>query len=214
MERLPRGRHGFTREYVVRHQRERLVASLVNVLSEQGFEGTTVSLVGQHAAVSKSDFYRHFVSKDECFVEAYKESVVLVREKVVKACAGEEEWALGVYAGLDALLSYFAAEPARARLVWIEGLRAGQEVCGQFQEAVQGFAPLLGRGAPPLTGGMAPLSSEVVDEAVVGGVASLLGRQVLAGRAAYRRELLPDIAEFALSPYLGVAEARRIISRQ
>ena len=200
----------------MRHQRERLVASLVDVLSEQGFEGTTVSLVGQHAAVSKSDFYRHFVSKDECFLAAYEESVAAVRERVVKACEAEQEWALGVYAGLDALLSYFADEPARAQLIWVEGLRAGREVCGQFQDAVQGYVPLLGHGAPPLAGAgtATQLSSEVIDEAVAGGVASLLGRQVLAGRTSQLKELLPDIAEFALSPYLGVAEARRIISQQ
>ena len=50
------------------------------------------------------------------------------------------------------------------------------------------------------------------DEAVVGGIASLLGRRVLAGEAERIDELLPDVLEFALTPYLGATEARRIIS--
>ena len=50
------------------------------------------------------------------------------------------------------------------------------------------------------------------DEAVVGGIASLLGRRVLAGEAEQLEELLPDVLEFALSPYIGASEARRIVS--
>ena len=51
-----------------------------------------------------------------------------------------------------------------------------------------------------------------MDEAVIGGVASLLGRRVLAGEAEQLDELLPEVLEFALTPYLGAAEASRIIS--
>lgn len=47
---------------------------------------------------------------------------------------------------------------------------------------------------------------------MIGGVASLLGRRVLAGEAARLDRFFPELAEFALAPYLGVAEARRIIS--
>ena len=50
------------------------------------------------------------------------------------------------------------------------------------------------------------------DEAVVGGIASLLGRRTIAGEVADLGELLPDLLEFALTPYLGTEAARRIIS--
>jgi predicted helicase len=49
----------------------------------------------------------------------------------------------------------------------------------------------------------------LADEAVVGGIASL---RVLAGEAEQIDQLLPEVLEFALTPYLGTAEARRIIS--
>ena len=47
-----------------------------------------------------------------------------------------------------------------------------------------------------------------------GGVASLLTRRVLAGEIEQLRDFLPEIGEFALTPYLGAAEARRIISER
>lgn len=212
MERLPRGRHGLSPEFVARNQRERLIAGLGQALYEVGYQKTTVSLIGQRAGVSKSDFYKHFESKDECFYAAYEDAVERVRERVEDACAGASErpWPFRVREGVVALVGLFAADPALASIALVEGLRAGPGVYDRYQAAVDSFVPRLREGAP-----RAPDGEEVpaaTDEAVVGGIASLLGRRVLAGEAEQLEDLLPDVLEFALSPYLGATEARRIVS--
>ncbi len=212
MERLPRGRHGLSPEFVARNQRERLIAGLTEALYEVGYEKTTVSLIGQRAGVSKSDFYKHFKSKDECFFAAYEAAIERIRERVVTACAGhqEAEWSPRMRDGIAALLDYLAADPALASLSLVEGLRAGRGVYDRYQAAVESFVPYLRRGAPAgPDGGKVPAAT---DEAVIGGIASLLGRRILAGEAEQFDELLPDVLEFALTPYLGTDEARRIIS--
>lgn len=210
MKPLPRGRHGLSREFIARHQRERLLAAIADSLYENGYDGTTVSAISSRAGVSKSDFYRQFGSKDACFFAAYDESVERLRAEVLAACAGGGEWAQGVCAGLAAALTGLAAEPAQANLLLVEGLRAGPGVYGRFQAAVESFVPYLREGAPAGTSAGRP--PEAADEAVVGGIASLLGRRVLAGEADRLDRFFPELAEFALTPYLGVAEARRIIS--
>ncbi len=212
MERLPRGRHGLPREFVAQNQRERLTLALADALYERGYEKTTVSLIGKRAGVSKSDFYKHFESKDACFLATYDAAVERIRRRVVAACTGAGDWAYGVRDGLAALLDYLASEPAQAGLVLVEGLRAGRGIYDRYQEAVQSFVPYLRDGAPPHAGNTAP--PEATDEAVIGGIASLLARRVLAGETERLTEFLPDIAEFALTPYLGAAEARRIISER
>ncbi len=95
MDRLPRGRHGLSPEFVARNQRDRLIAALILTLAEVGYQKTTVSMIGRRAAVSKSDFYKHFDSKDECFVAAYETRSSGIRAAVVDACAAAagEEWA-------------------------------------------------------------------------------------------------------------------------
>lgn len=210
MKPLPRGRHGLSREFIAENQRERLLTAIADSLEEHGYDGTTVAAISSTASVSKSDFYRHFRSKDECFVSAYDEAVEGLRADVVTACAGEDEWAAGICAGLGAALGGLAAEPGQANLLLVEGLRAGPGVYGRFQAAVESFVPYLRDGAPAGTSAGRP--PEAADEAVVGGIASLLGRRVLAGEASRLRRFFPELAEFALTPYLGVAEARRIIS--
>jgi AcrR family transcriptional regulator len=212
MERLPRGRHGLSPEFVAQNQRERLIAGLTEALYEVGYQKTTVSLIGQRASVSKSDFYKHFESKDDCFFAAYEAAVGRIRERLLDGCSehGEREWPPRVRDGLSSLLAFLAGEPALASLALVEGLRAGRGVYDRYQAAVESFVPYLRDGAPEAPdGGAVP---EATEEAVVGGIASLLGRRVLAGEAERLDELLPDVLEFALTPYLGTAEARRIIS--
>jgi AcrR family transcriptional regulator len=212
MERLPRGRHGLSPEFVAQNQRERLIVGLTEVLYEVGYPKTTVSLIGQRAAVSKSDFYKHFESKDDCFFAAYEVAIARIRKTVRGACDahGNEGWAPRVVAAIDSLLNLFTSEPALASLVLVEGLRAGRGVYERYQVALESFVPDLRDGAPRARDGEAV--PEAMDEAVVGGIASLLGRRVLAGEAERIDELLPEVLEFALTPYLGTAEARRIIS--
>jgi AcrR family transcriptional regulator len=212
MDRLPRGRHGLSPEFVARNQRERLITALILTLAEVGYQKTTVSMIGRRAAVSKSDFYKHFDSKDECFLAAYDHATNQIRATVVDACAGipASEWPARVHAGVDALLRLLAGEPPLATIVLAEGLRAGRGIYDRYQAAVESFVPLLREGAPDPPGA-APVPP-ATDEAVVGGVAALLSRRVVAGEAEELTKLIPDVLEFVLAPHLGTEGARRIIS--
>lgn len=212
MERLPRGRHGLPPEFVARNQRERLIAGLTQALYEVGYQKTTVSIIGQRAAVSKSDFYKHFASKDDCFIAAYDAAVERIREQLLAACEGAEgkDWSDRVAAAIEALLKQFDAEPALASIVLVEGLRAGRGVYDRYQVAIESFVDLIREGAPRGVGSAG--APETTDEAVVGGIASMLGRRLLAGEGEELSELFPEILEFVLAAYLGADEARRIVS--
>jgi AcrR family transcriptional regulator len=212
MDRLPRGRHGLSPEFVARNQRQRLIAGLTQALYEVGYQRTTVSLIGQKASVSKSDFYKHFESKDDCFLAAYDAGVERVRERVVTACTeqDQQDWPRRIRLAIAALLDLFSEDPALASLLLVEGLRAGRGVYDRYQGAVESFVAFLRKGAPP-----GPNGAEVpaaTDEAIVGGIALLLGRRVLAGKGEQIDQLFPEVLEFALTPYLGAEEARRIVS--
>jgi AcrR family transcriptional regulator len=212
MDRLPRGRHGLSPEFVARNQRERLISALILTLAEVGYQKTTVSMIGRRAAVSKSDFYKHFDSKDDCFLAAYDHAIDRIRTTVIEACGPNPTaaWAIRVQAGVTALLTLLAGEPPLATIVLAEGLRAGRGIYDRYQAAVESFVPLLRDGAPdPPDSAPVPPAT---DEAVVGGIAALLSRRVVAGEAADLTKLIPDVLEFALAPHLGTEGARRIIS--
>jgi AcrR family transcriptional regulator len=188
-----------------------VIGAVIESLHERGYEKTTATLLARQAGVSKSDIYKAFASKDECFIAAYEDAVERLRQYVLGAAnAASGGWPLQVCAGLRALLRFLAADPPTANLLLIEGLRAAPETHELFQDAMRSFVPYLRQGWPAPEERSRP--PEAVDEAVVGGLVSLLCRRAESGETEQLEEFFPEIAEFVLSPYLGPAKARRIIS--
>jgi AcrR family transcriptional regulator len=210
LARLPPGRHGLPREFVVHNQRERLIAGLAEAIAENGYSGTTIAHITRHAAVSRRTFYEHFSSKDECFVAAYDTVMAELRQRVSAAFEGAGDWPHAVKAGIGAMLEFLAAEPSLARLCMVEALVAGPVVVERYDAAIQSFVPYFqsGReGRPPEV--LARLSP-TTEEALVGGMVSLISRRIIAGKAEELEELLPDLVEFTLTPYVGSAEASKL----
>jgi hypothetical protein len=51
---------------------------------------------------------------------------------------------------------------------------------------------------------------EATEEALVGGIVSLIVRELSAGRGGQLESLLPDLVELTLAPYVGAEEAARL----
>lgn len=202
---LPAGRHGYSREQVEHHQRERLIAGLAEAVAEKGYAAVTLSDIVRQAKVSRRVFYANFESKEQCFLAAFEVVVDHLRELGGEAAGGEEGWPRQAIAATRAVLGFLAAEPDLARLCLVESRGAGPAVTARFNEAVGEIAPLLrqGRGERP-EGERLPDSTE---DSTIGSLVSLAYRKVAAGEAERLGELLPDCAELLLLPYLGPAEA-------
>jgi AcrR family transcriptional regulator len=210
LSRLPPGRHGLPREFVIHNQRERLIAGLAEAVAENGYAGTTIAHITRHAAVSRRTFYEHFGSKDECFVAAYDTVMAELRERVAEAFDQEEEWPEAVRAGIAAMLAFLAAEPNLARLSMVEALVAGPVVVERYDAAIQSLVPYFQAGREGRSAEVLSRLSPTTEEALVGGMVSLISRRIFAGKTAELESLLPDLVEFTLTPYLGSSEAARV----
>jgi AcrR family transcriptional regulator len=209
---LPAGRHGFSREHVAHHQRERLIAGLAAAVAEKGYAAVTLSDITAEARVSRRVFYANFGDKEGCFLAAFDVVIDYLFELVAEAVEGLPDWPQRAIAATHAVLGFLASEPDLARLCLVESRGAGPAVAVRFAETVGEMAPLLrqGRDERP-EGERLPDSTE---DSVIGSLVSLAYRKVAAGEAAQLEDLLPDCAEFILSPYLGPAEATRLARRQ
>lgn len=208
LARLPPGRHGLPREFVTHNQRERLIAGLAEAVAENGYSGTTIAHITAAAAVSRRTFYEHFQGKDECFVAAYDTVMGELRERVSEAIEeGGEDWARGIKAGIDAMLEFLAANPPLARLCMVEALVAGPVVVERYDAAIRSFVPYFSEGRKGRSPEVLSRLSPTTEEALVGGMVSLIARRIIAGKTEQLEELLPDLVEFTLTPYLGAAEA-------
>jgi AcrR family transcriptional regulator len=210
LARLPPGRHGLPREFVARNQHERLIAGLAEAVAENGYAGTTIAHITRHAAVSRRTFYEHFNSKDECFIAAYDTVMTELNRRIGEAFDQEEEWPQAVRAGLAAMLEFLVSEPHLARLSMVEALVAGPVVIERYDAAIQGLVPYFEAGRKGRPDDVLAGLSSTTEEALVGGIVSLISRRIFADRTDELEALLPDLVEFALTPYLGSAEAAKV----
>ena len=123
--RLPAGRHGLPREFIVQNQRERIITALVDTVAERGYNATTVANITKAASVSRRTFYEHFADKEACFLAAYDMVADHIRASMRAAAESFEDWPQQVRAALATMLRFLAAEPELARLCMIEPVAAG-----------------------------------------------------------------------------------------
>jgi AcrR family transcriptional regulator len=203
-DRLPPGRHGLPRTFVAENQRERLLNGVVEAVAEHGYNATTISRITAAAKISRRTFYEYFDGKEACFLAAYEMIEAHVLDSMLAAPGSGEPWPERVRARLAALLDVLSRDPAVSRCFLIEPLAAGGEVTTRYREAMQLLAATLRPEPPP-----SELDMEVRDQALIGGIATLIVRRLNAGGASRLPELLPDLVELALAPYMGRADAKR-----
>jgi len=206
--RLPAGRHGLPREFIAQNQRERIITALVDTVAERGYNATTVAHITKAASVSRRTFYEHFGDKEACFLAAYEMVADHIRDSMQVAAEAFEEWPQKVRAALGTMLSFLAGEPELARVCMIEPVAAGGEIAAKHRASMQGFVEILKAGRPQHSGAR-PLP-EATEATLVGGIVSLIVREINAGRTERLEQLLPDLVELTLAPYLGGEEASRL----
>lgn len=204
---LPGGHHGLSREQVAESQRERLLAGLVHTVAARGYKGATITEIVKAASVSSKAFYENFESKEACFLAAFDAVVAHLEELVGEAAAPCPDWPQRLIAALRALLDFFESEPDLARLCLVEPVTATPAIAARFREEVIACIPYLepGRGESA----DAATLPESTEDSLLGGLVTLTSRSILAGGAPLP-ELLPDLVEFALAPYLGPDRARAL----
>ena len=207
LARLPPGRHGLPPEFVERNQRQRLIASLIRVVAERGYNATTITAIIEGASITSATFYKYSTTSRT----AIRRLRLRGRHTRRAPCGGlpsEDEWPLQVRAALAAALEFFAASPSLGRLCLTEPFAAGPTISRHYQGALERLVPFLreGRQLHPASEAL-PATTE---RGLLGSIAAQVGRKLPAAEEGALEALLPDLTQFALTPYLGASEARRV----
>lgn len=208
LARLPPGRHGLSREFVAKNQRDRLTAGMIATVAEHGFHEATISQIAAAAGVSRRTFYSYFSSKEECFFDTFEQVAGHLEGAMGGAGEGEAEWPERLRAQLAAMLETFAANPDLARFALISPPNAGGEIANRYRELLDRLFALLVEGKPPPPSTSEP--SRAVTDGLLGGIVALVVRKVKAGEGEELAELTPNLLELFLSPYYGREEAVRL----
>ena len=189
-----------SREFVLGHRRSRILEAVAELSAERGYEAMTVSDIVKRAGIARKTLYESYGGKEEVFLAAVDAALAAVRERVEDACAAgeaEDDWREQVYAALSALLSYLADRPAEAQMLILEAPAATAASAARYRSTVERFTELLADATPE-----AGDPSEAIPEGIVGGVASILNRQVRRGEIARATELGEELSNFVLAHWV------------
>ena len=192
---LPSGRHGLSPEYVSAHQRARLVRAVGEVCAQRGYAEVTNADIARAAGVSPRTFYRHFASKEDCFLHAFAGSVRELEATVEAALAATGgPWQAQAGAALRALLEELGAHPSLARTLFVDVLFAGPAALRMREQSLDRC-----RASLPVP----PRAPPEVAEAALGGVVEIIYHTVLAGRARELAGMGDELLYCLLVPLIG-----------
>jgi AcrR family transcriptional regulator len=205
LERLPRGRHGLSREAVASSQRERILRAMVDVVAERGYPETRVVDVIKRAGVSRKTFYEFFGDREECFLAAYDQALgELYRgTELAYESASGKPWAERIRAALETFLGRMAAEPERAKFCIVDVLSAGPRALARRDAAIRQFAGIIDAGRAESELDLPAITAL----SIAGGINELIYSELLRGAGAQLPQRLPEIIYWLTQPFLGTDAA-------
>lgn len=190
---------------MVRNQQTRIVDGLAKVMARKGYGATSVADVLAEAGVSRRTFYEHYRSKEDCFLKAFDAVAAGFAQRIEESYREPGDWPQRVTRALATLLDVLRREPELARMCMVESLSAGAPALGRYAVTLDRFERLFADAArrSPHGDRLPPHLPRVV----VGGISSLVYRELADGGAERLPGLLPELVYTALVPYLGIDEA-------
>jgi AcrR family transcriptional regulator len=183
-------------EQVARHQKARLEGAMVEAVARHGYAGTTLKELVSLAGVSKSTFYDHFESKQDCFLATFDEIVNQVSVRVGEAYRQPGDFREQLIAGLGTFMELAVDEPAAASLVAVESLTLGAAGVAHRERGSQAFEVLIQQSFDH-----SPSEhrvSAVTVRAIVAGIRGVAYRHLRSGRGAQLPGLVEELVDWAL----------------
>lgn len=104
-----------------------MLQAMAESVAEKGYAHTSVADVLKRSRVSRETFYQHFSGKQDCFLTVLDRSA-LVLERFFEEELSRDEGAWACFdRALEIYLGTLAAEPAFARVFFLESYAAGPE---------------------------------------------------------------------------------------
>lgn len=193
--------------FVAYSQAERIARALAAAAGERGYPAITVAEIAARASISQATFYSHFADKQSALIAAIDSSGSQMLGVAMPAARRAATWPDAVRAAVGGLCAFYAGEPDLAKLVVVEIYSAGPFALEQRDRRFEAFYALLEPGFE-----VAPETSPVVGDLVLGAVWILARKQILSQGPRSLPRIAPMGAYILLSPFLGPAEAARVSS--
>lgn len=171
-------------EAVAAHQRARLHAATIEACRRHGYRASTAREVAALAGVSKKALYKHFASKQDCFLQTYDLVVRQAAARIVaayRAAPDGENWSAGLCRAFEAFAAELVRRPAQSHLALVDVLAVGPEAVERIERAEDIFAAMIRRSFARAPDDLA-IPPQLV-RALIGGVWFIARNRLQSGEA-------------------------------
>ena len=190
-------------------RRDVILDAVVEVISERGVAGASVELAIARAKVSRRTFYECFAGLEESLVTVLDGALERAAPLIAKAFAGGDSWQDGMRCALGAMLAFFDAEPALARVCLLETQAAGPLVRAHRERILLAFRALVVERIEDEVSHASPLAAEGAYASVVG----IVNARLTGPEHAPLVELLGPLMGIIVGPFMDEAGVEREIER-
>lgn len=207
------------RAQLERQQRSRLLQGMAACAAADGYASVRIADIARAARVSKSTFYAHFETKEDCFVALYS----VTSDRLVAAMNDAHRellprglpWWEHVSLVNRPMLARLQSDPPLARSLVVDTQAAGPSALAMRRDVTERFAKVVRRVSDDL-GKRHPELSKVTTSlslAIVGGNNELIMRGLISGRSLTSKPVAGPIDEMwcsvLTSPHDHAATRRR-----
>lgn len=180
-----------------RDQIARLEKAMVEATSRHGFAETTVAELVGLAGVSKTTFYEHFESKQDCFLATFDAIIEAAMKRVTETFRKPGNFRERLTRALSTFMEVAADEPAAASLVAVDSLTLGKVGIAHRERGSKAFEVMVRQSFDH-----SPATVEVSDttvRAIVAGIRGVVYRNLRAHQADRLPDVVDELVSWALS---------------
>jgi AcrR family transcriptional regulator len=187
----------------------RIARAVAALAANDGYARLTPARICRLADVSEAEFTRCYPGPDAieaCFLSAFDllgAEALICAAKAPRRAGG---WPSDVRAGIQVLLEHVAEHPYLAPVAFVEIFAVGPSAIERRSAMLRRFADVFVRRIPAVQ-----RPSDVVAEAIVGGIWAVVHDYVVRGRVHDLRKLVDDATYLALAPFLGHEATQALI---
>jgi AcrR family transcriptional regulator len=198
------------RRFVVHNTHEQLELAAVRVVAAQGYRQASIRDICAEANISTETFYKHFSDKQEVFLTAVETGLDQVMGYCQETFRMAPTWPDGIWDALTTCADWARHEPAFAIATTVELLAVGPDARELLRSLIDAFALFLEPGHALLESDVA----RALDESIGERVFELLYTHLRHSPPDTLSTVVPEVARFALTPFLGPQATETFIARR
>lgn len=178
------------------------------MVAERGVAGASIELAIVRAQVSRRTFHKHFGCFSEAVIAALEEGYQRAASLVAEAFGGGGAWVESMRSALAAVLAFFDAEPALARVCLVEAAAGDPLVREHLERRVRAFrAAVMGQVREDIAS-----ASPLAPEGALASVMGVVRARLIAPEAGPLVELTGPLIGLIVGPFMSDADVAREVA--